>query len=119
MNYQNTYCNPLALPDIPRGKDDWYRFEKEMFSHENKPDSVTVQDYRSISDPTVMYYDNKWYLYPSYGMAWVTEDFQHWKHVRTEPYCPKYSPAIIPWKGRFLLTSWCCPLYVSDNPWAL
>ncbi|MCQ2475081.1 MAG: family 43 glycosylhydrolase [Clostridia bacterium] len=115
-NKTKTYCNPLALPDIPRGKDDWYRFEKEMFSHENKPDSVTGPDYRSVSDPTVMFYDNKWYLYPSYGMAWVTEDFQHWKHIRTEPYCPKYSPAIIPWKGRFLLTSWCCPLYVSDDP---
>ena len=23
--------------------------------------------------------NNKWYLYPSYGMAWVTEDFQNWK----------------------------------------
>ena len=96
MSHRYTYCNPLSLPDIPRGKDDWYRYEKEMFSHENKPKAVTVPDYRSISDPTVMYYDNKWYLYPSYGMAWVTEDFQNWKHVRTEPYCPKYSPTIVP-----------------------
>lgn len=115
-NAFHTYCNPLSLPDIPRGKDDWYRVEKEMFSHENKPDFVTGPDYRSISDPTVLYYENKWYLYPSYGMAWVTEDFENWVHVRTEPYCPKYSPGIIPWKGRFLMTSWLCPLYVADNP---
>lgn len=115
-NVKYTYCNPLSLPNIPRGKDDWYALENGMFSHENKPATVSGPDYRSISDPTVMYYDKKWYLYPSYGMAWVTEDFKDWKHVRTEPYCPKYSPAIIPWSGRFLMTSWNCPLYVSDNP---
>lgn len=116
MSHHNTYCNPLPIPNIPRGKDDWYPYEKEMFSHENKPESVTGPDYRSISDPTVMYHDNKWYLYPSYGMAWVTKDFKNWEHKRTEPYCPKYSPTIVPWKGRFLLTSWYCPLYIADEP---
>ena len=116
MNKRHTYCNPLSLPDIPRGKDDWYSFERGMFSHENKPESVTTPDYRSISDPTVFYHDGKWYLYPSYGMAWVTEDFENWKHVKTEPYCPKYSPCITPWKDKFLLTSWKCPLYVGDTP---
>lgn len=111
-----TYCNPLSIPDIPRGKDEWYKYEYGMFSHENKPSEVTSPDYRSISDPTVFYHDGKWYLYPSYGMAWVSEDFQNWKHVRTEPYCPKYSPCIIPWKDKFLMTSWVSPLYVSDSP---
>lgn len=111
-----TYCNPLSIPDIPQGKDDWYAYEKEMFSHNNKPESVTGADYRSISDPTVLYYDNKWYLYPSYGMAWVSEDFKEWKHIKTEPYCPKYSPAIIKYKDGFLMTSWNCPLYFSKSP---
>lgn len=112
----NTYCNPLPIPNVPRGKDEWYPFERGMFSHENKPASVTCPDYRSISDPTVFYYDNKWYLYPSYGMAWVSEDFKTWKHFRTEPYCPKYSPAITKWKDKFLLTAWKSPLYVADTP---
>lgn len=112
----HTYANPLSLPDIPRGKDEWYPLERGMFSHENKPDCVKGADYRSISDPTVFYYGDKWYLYPSYGMAWVTEDFEHWRHVRTEPYCPKYSPAITKWKDKFLLAAWCCPLYVADTP---
>lgn len=112
----HTFVNPLPMPSIPRGKDEWYRFEHGMFSHENKPDEVTVSDYRSISDPTVFYHGGKWYLYPSYGMAWVSEDFENWQHVRTEPYCPKYSPCIIPWGNRFLLTAWYCPLYVADDP---
>lgn len=113
---KHTYCNPISLPNIPRGKDEWYPFESGMFSHENKPESVKTPDYRSISDPTVFYYDGKWYLYPSYGMAWVTSDFENWEHVRTQPYCPKYSPHITKWKDKFLLTSWFCPLYVADSP---
>ncbi len=112
----HTYVNPLPLPAIPRGKDDWYRFEPDLFSHENKPAGVVGPDYRSISDPTVFYHEGKWYLYPSYGMAWVTEDFEHWEHVRTEPYCPKYSPAITPWRDKFLLVSWNSPLYVGKTP---
>lgn len=112
----NTYCNPLPIPDIPRGTDDWLAREPGMFNPGCKPQDVKGKDYRSISDPTVMYYDNKWYLYPSYGMAWVSENFKDWKHVRTEPYCPKYSPHIVPWKGKFLMTSWNCPLYVADSP---
>ena len=112
----STYCNPLSIPQIPRGKDGWYKFEKAMFSHENKPDKVQGPDYRSISDPTVFYYEGKWYLYPSYGMAWVSEDFVTWEHHRTEPYCPKYSPSIVKWKDKFLLASWLNPLYVADTP---
>lgn len=111
-----TYCNPLPIPDIPRGMDDWMADRMGMFNPEKKPESVKVPDYRSISDPTVLYYDDKWYLYPSYGMAWVSENFKDWKHVRTKPYCPKYSPAIIPWRGKFLMTSWFCPLYMADSP---
>lgn len=116
IDLTKTYCNPLSLPDIPSGKDDWFKYEKKMFSHDTPPAEYTGPNYRSISDPTVFYYDNKWYLYPSYGMAWVTEDFCNWKHVRTEPYCGKYSPCITKWGDRFLLTSWYCPLYVGDNP---
>lgn len=111
-----SYCNPLNIPDIPRGKDDWFIYEEKMFSHERRPDTVKGKEYRSISDPTVMYHDNKWYLYPSYGMAWVTEDFVNWKHIKTEPFCPKYSPAITKWNDGFLMTSWMCPLYYSKDP---
>ena len=54
-----TCVNPLSIPSIPRGKDEWYRFEHGMFSHENKPSEVTGADYRSISDPTVFYHEGK------------------------------------------------------------
>ena len=47
-NKRHTYCNPLAIPDLPRGKDDWYPFERGMFSHENKPESVTEAELLDI-----------------------------------------------------------------------
>lgn len=110
-----TYCNPLPIPNIPRGYDEYMTAQKNMID-----DIITAQEekgeHRAISDPTVMFYDNKWYLYASYGMAWVSEDFKNWKHVKTKPYCPKYSPCITKWKDKFLLTSWNCPLYVSHSP---
>lgn len=113
-----SYCNPLSLPHLPRGKDFWYADEWGMFSHENKPEKLKEQkDYRSISDPTVFYYEGKWFLYPSYGMCWFTDNFRDWTFHKCEPYCPKYSPSIIKWKDdKFLLTSWYCPLYYSTSP---
>ncbi len=125
-----TYCNPLPIPEIPRGVDNETIFgghpglydpvdpmkEPDPGSELWENEMRQIRDYRSISDPTVMYWDGKWYLYPSSGMCWVSEDFVAWKHVRTSPYCPKYSPHIVPWKGRFLLTAWNCPLYVTDDP---
>lgn len=116
MENNRIYCNPLGIPDIPRGKDDWYAYEEKMFSHEKRPAGISGEEYRSISDPTVMFYDGRWYLYPSYGMAYVSTDFVNWEHIRTEPFCPKYSPAVTRWNDGFLLTSWMCPLYFSDNP---
>lgn len=73
-------------------------------------------DFRSISDPSVLYYDNKWYLYPSYGMCYVSEDFTNFKHVRTEPYNVGYSPSVISHRGKFLMTAHSNGLYIGDSP---
>ena len=108
MSELRTYCNPLPIPEIPKGEDNGW--SAMMYTGEPK------SDYRSISDPSVLYHDNKWYLYPSYGMAFVSEDFVTWKHVRTEPYNLKYSPSVVHWKGRFLMTGHSNGLYISDSP---
>lgn len=66
IHQYKTYCNPLSIPNIPRGTGE----EISMtWSGEN------VRDYRSISDPSVLYFEGKWYLYPSYGILWESEDF--------------------------------------------
>jgi xylan 1,4-beta-xylosidase len=105
LTRNNSYCNPLSIPNCPKGID------PPMYTKREKQ-----RDYRSISDPSVLFYDNKWYLYPSYGMAFVSEDFASWKHYRLDPYYLGYSPAIIPYKGKFYLTAHSAPLYVGDNP---
>ncbi|MBQ7822363.1 MAG: family 43 glycosylhydrolase [Clostridia bacterium] len=103
----NTYCNPLNLPDCPKGED---------APHVMDYTGEVVVDYRSVSDPSVLYENGKWYLYPSYGMAWVSEDFVTWKHIRTTPYNMKYSPVVVPYRGRYLMTSHSNGLYESDSP---
>ncbi len=106
IHMKKTFCNPMSLPECPRGVEGWMTYTGEPKA-----------DYRSISDPSVMYYDGKWYLYPSYGIAYVSEDFATWKHVECTPYdAPGYSPSVIPWKGKFLLTAHSRPLYVGPTP---
>ncbi|CDC71912.1 glycoside hydrolase family 43 [Candidatus Colimorpha enterica] len=107
LNETKTYCNPLNLPDCPKGEDP---------PHVMDYTKETLCDYRSVSDPSVLYENGKWYLYPSYGMAWISEDFVTWKHVRTTPYNMKYSPVVVPFQGRYLMTSHSNGLYESDSP---
>ena len=66
-----TYCNPLPLPDYPRGR----------FSHNKDETGWRCEerpDFRELADPSVLYWEGKWYLYPSGRMAYVTEDFVTW-----------------------------------------
>lgn len=112
---KDTYCNPMALPNISIGDDNRMIRMPAMFNEIDRtlgPDP----DYRSISDPTVFYHEGVWYLYPSYGGVWYTEDFKTWKNHKMDPYFTKYSPTITKWGDKFLLTSWMCPLYVGDSP---
>ncbi len=106
-NATKTWCNPLPLPECPRGTDGWLMME---------PTGEPPVDYRSISDPSVLYENGKWYLYPSYGMAFVSDDFVTWEHVRTTPYDMKYSPVVVPFRGRYLMTSHSHGLYIADSP---
>ena len=52
-----TYCNPLPVPDYPIGR--------------HVPNEVgKFPAWRELADPTVVYEDGVWYLYPSCGMVW-------------------------------------------------
>ena len=67
--YAKTYINPISLPDYPLGREG---LENEY-------------NWRETADPSVLYEDGIWYLYPSCGMVYWTEDFINWKHERMEP----------------------------------
>lgn len=104
-----TYCNPLTLEDVPSGR--W------LDTEQTRVDPRTVRDYRSVSDPSVVYHDGKWILYPSYSVAYVTEDFVHWKHVDIGIPHQRYSPAVVQFRGKWYINGHTLSeLYVADEP---
>lgn len=102
--YENTYCNPIPLPNYPLGRccvQGWGEYKR---------------DYRETADPTVIYEDGVWYLYPSCGMVYWSEDFIHWKHKEMEPYDIGYAPTVVKHNGKFLLSACGAQLYEADSP---
>ncbi|OGV39732.1 MAG: hypothetical protein A2X48_09765 [Lentisphaerae bacterium GWF2_49_21] len=110
-----TYCNPIPLPDYPRGR----MCRPEFDSKSGWLNNGMWHDFRETADPSVLYHDNKWFLYPSAGMAWVSEDFVTWKHVEMNLYDIGYAPTIMKHRGLFYLNasdSNKSMMYVSKNP---
>ncbi|MBO5257736.1 MAG: family 43 glycosylhydrolase [Clostridia bacterium] len=104
-----TYCNPLCVADLPEGR--W------LDAALTRKDPRSFADYRSISDPSVVYHDGKWILYPSYAVAYVSEDFIHWKHADIGIPNLRYSPAVVEFRGKWYLNAHSASeLYVADNP---
>ncbi len=106
---QKTYCNPLSVADIPSGR--W------LDTDLTGADPKRFADYRSLSDPSVVYADGKWILYPSYAVAYVSEDFVHWRHVDIGVPHLRYSPAVVCFRGKWYLSGHgMTELYRADGP---
>lgn len=104
-----TYCNPLPIENIPDGR--------PLDTKLTRADPALFQDYRSISDPSVIYHDGKWIMYPSYAMAYLSEDFIHWKHIDIGVPELDYSPAVVQFRGKWYLTGHCRPeFFCADEP---
>ena len=103
--FENTYCNPTPLPDYPIGR---LCIAGEVHKYK--------YDYRETADPSVIYEDGKWYLYPSCGMVYISEDFIHWEHKKMTPYDIGYAPTVVKHKGRFLLIACGSEIYASSSP---
>lgn len=102
-NIEKTYCNPIPLPDYPLGK--------SFFANQTK------KSYRETADPTVIYHNGKWYMYPSCKMAYVSDDYITWKYVDIKPSDIGYAPTVVEHNGKFLLAATHCEdLYISDSP---
>lgn len=96
MDYQNTYCNPLMIENYPKGYE--------------------APAHRSLADPSVLYYENKWYMYPSYRMAYVSGDFIHWEHHAIEPSDIGYAPTVVRHREKIWLYGKNGFLYAADHP---
>ncbi|MEA4890153.1 MAG: family 43 glycosylhydrolase [Clostridiaceae bacterium] len=104
-----TYCNPLSIADVKSGR--------PLDTNQCGEDIRTYKDYRSISDPSVVYYDGKWILYPSYALAYLTEDFVHWEHIDIGVPDLRYSPAIVCFRGKWYLHGHgMSEVYSADSP---
>mgnify|MGYP004605152117 FL=1 len=82
--YEKTFCNPISLPDYAYAGKDW-GFLSEFLpvtgrwaGHDAKFDAP-VRSYRSLSDPDVMFYDGKWYLYASADCCYSSADMVNWE----------------------------------------
>lgn len=69
-----------------------------------------------MADPTVLFYDGKWYMYPTYQMAYVSEDMVNWRHVPITPGNVGAAPTVAAYRGKFWLTANGAPLYRADHP---
>ena len=67
IDVTKTYCNPIPLPDYPLGRNCFNTGWKHR------------ADFRETADPTVIYEDVKWYLYPSCGMVSLMAQPFRWK----------------------------------------
>lgn len=89
-----TYCNPLPIPAIPVGRN---AYDAEY----------TGPWWREFGDPTVIRFRNRWYLFPSCGMLWHSDDMRVWQQQRINLYDVGWAPSVVEHAGALYLTaSW-------------
>jgi hypothetical protein len=111
-----TYCNPLSLPDYPIGKRARGIVVGEVTSNSDWKLGHKEQ-YRELADPSAIYEDGKWYLYPSVDMAWESDDNGGtWQHHPLNIRDIGYAPTVVKHKGHYLLMAGNSAVYSADSP---
>ncbi len=95
--YEKTYCNPISLPDYAFAGKDWGffgaflpvtgRWQEGNEAKFNNP----IRSYRTASDPDIMFYEGKWYMYGSMDCCYVSSDLLNWECHAVLP--RRYNPA--------------------------
>jgi len=112
-----TYCNPLSIPAYPVG-----RLVKNLRAGDKTDGSFLwfidhVEQYRELADPTAIWHDGKWILYPSVDMAWVSADMgATWQHHPLNIRDVGYAPTVVRQGQRFLLMASESSIYASASP---
>ena len=109
--------NPLALPDYPIGRS----VRDVAPGQPNDPAglwlSETTQQFRELADPSALWHEGKWYLYPSVDMAWVSADEgRTWAHHPLNVRDIGYAPTIVEHRGQFILMASHSGLYTGPTP---
>lgn len=109
--------NPLPLPDYPVG-----RLVRDTPPGKlNDPVGLWLVDrteqYRELADPTALWFEGKWYLYPSCDMAWVSADEgRTWQHHPLNVRDVGYAPTVVRHRGEFLLMASDSAIYRGATP---
>jgi xylan 1,4-beta-xylosidase len=116
------YVNPIPIPNYPVG-----RVVRDMPA--GQPSQLgslwlaeKSEQYRELADPAALWFEGKWYLYPSVDMAWVSSDEgRTWEHHPLNTRDVGYAPTVVNHQGRFLLmgsedNGVMSPLYSSKSP---
>ena len=124
----STYCNPISLPNYPIG-----RFARDLLrgSAGSRVDTVSnvgtgpewmwrlgyKQPFRELADVTALWFDGKFYLYPSVDMAWVSEDLgATWSHHPLNVRDVGYAPTVVRHADQFLLMASNSSIYAAKSP---
>lgn len=113
----STFCNPLSIPDYPIG-----RLARTVTNGEPSVGAglwllEKKEQFRELADPTALWHEGKWYLYPSVDMAWVSADNgATWQHHPLNIRDVGYAPTVVEHRGKFLLMASDSALYSSDSP---
>jgi beta-xylosidase len=106
IDLSKTYCNPLPIPQIQPGRQG---LEKGI-----PRDKL----WREMADPTVIKFKDKWYLFPSCGMLWYSDDMVNWVFHPIEPFDAGYAPTAVVKDDKIYLTaSWeGSSIWCTDDP---
>jgi len=112
-----TYCNPIPLPNYPIG-----RLVRDAV-HGASVISAGLwlgdhqEQFRELADPSVLWFEGRWYLYPSVDMAWVSADGgASWEHHPLNLRDIGYAPTIVRHRGKFLLLASDSAIYSAEAP---
>lgn len=116
LHRPSTYCNPISLPNYPIG-----RFARDLAGGDVGPTWMWRlgynQQFRELADVTALWFEEKFYLYPSVDMAWVSADHgASWTHHPLNIRDIGYAPTVVRHQGRFLLMASNSAIFESSSP---
>jgi hypothetical protein len=111
------FCNPLSIPNYPVG-----RLAREVKRGDPAADPGPwrldrAEQYRELADPSAIWWDGKWIVYPSCDMAWVSHDEgRTWAHRPLNVRDVGYAPTVVRHRGKFLLMASESAIYAAADP---
>ena len=121
----STFCNPLSIPDMPigaycRDHENGTPFEPDSWSQRFWNAGIcnggTMKQHREIADPVTYVEGSTWYLYPSLGLLWKSENCGGtWERV-VESDRADYAPAVARLGSRYYLCTSFGHIRTSDSP---